>query len=46
MHSMGLKGERGGEREKDPLVLELNAQEYSAVDKNLNGCCYCALYCQ
>ena len=34
----------GGER--NPLVLELNTQEYSAEDKNLNGCCYCALYCQ
>lgn len=34
----------GGER--NPLVLKLNAQEYSAEDKNLNGCCYCALYCQ
>jgi hypothetical protein len=32
-----------GERER---VLKLNAQEYSAEDKNLNGCCDCALYCQ
>jgi hypothetical protein len=38
-----LKGE-GGQR--DPLVLEFNAQEYLAEDKDLDGCCYCALYCQ
>jgi hypothetical protein len=46
---MGVKGKRGGVKEREegwrerhPLVLELNAQEYSGEDKNINGCCYCA----